>query len=120
MMVGWGEDLLVTAVCDRRRAEEILNLDALDPPNKRARVISKAARSSGCTTGWAPPDCCPPADRPHVSRIAGVPHDRKPSARTPRLEVCPVTGRARLSHRHAAELFERATAQVDHKGAGWT
>jgi len=35
--------------------------------------------------------------------------DRKAPARTPTLDVCPVTRKARLSHRRAAELFEELT-----------
>jgi integrase/recombinase XerD len=46
--------------------------------------------------------------------------DRKAPARTPSLDVCPVTGRARLSYRRAAELFTAATAQLDPAGGGWT
>jgi integrase/recombinase XerD len=105
------------------RAEEILNLNIgdLDLPNKRARVISK-----GGQVEWVHYESGAAALLPRL--LAGRAHpdspvfltDRRASARTPRLDVCPVTRRARLSYRRAAELFERATAQLDREGAGWT
>jgi len=105
------------------RAEEILslNLSDLDLPNKRARVVSK-----GGQVEWVHYNSGAAALLPRL--LAGRTHpdspvfltDRKASARTPRLDVCPVTGRARLSYRRAAELFERATAQLDRDRAGWT
>jgi integrase/recombinase XerD len=97
------------------------NLGDLDLPNKRARVISK-----GGQVEWVHYESGAAALLPRL--LGGRAHpdspvfltDRKASARTPRLDVCPVTGRARLSYRRAAELFERATAQLDREGAGWT
>ncbi len=35
-------------------------------------------------------------------------------------DLCPVTGRGRLSHRRAAEIFTAATRALDPQGAGWT
>jgi len=35
-------------------------------------------------------------------------------------DVCPVTGRARLSYRRAAEIFSAATRPLDPAGHGWT
>lgn len=55
--------------------------------------------------------------------------DRKAPARTPTLDTCPVTGRARLSYRRAEEIFEGSTrllanplASPDdfHDLEGWT
>lgn len=56
--------------------------------------------------------------------------DRRAPAHTPTLDVCPVTGRARLSYRRAAELFETLTRPLAHPGitdpaelelcGGWT
>jgi hypothetical protein len=46
--------------------------------------------------------------------------DRRAPARTPALDVCPITGRSRLSYRRAAELFTEATCGLDPTGAGWT
>lgn len=105
------------------RAEEILNLNLsdLDLPNRRARVVSKGGQIE-----WVHYESGAAALLPRL--LAGRTHpdspvfltDRKAPARTPRLDVCPVTGRARLSYRRAAELFERATAQLDRDGTGWT
>jgi hypothetical protein len=38
--------------------------------------------------------------------------------RTPTLDVCPQTGRARLSYRRAAELFTAATRPLSADGQG--
>ena len=97
------------------------NIGDLDLPNRRARVVSK-----GGQVEWVHYESGAAALLPRL--LAGRTHrdspvfltDRKASARTPRLDVCPVTGRARLSYRRAAELFERATAQLDRDEAGWT
>ncbi|MBA2323386.1 MAG: hypothetical protein H0V92_04970 [Pseudonocardiales bacterium] len=35
--------------------------------------------------------------------------DRRPTRAVPGLDLCPVTGHARLSYRRAAELFEHAS-----------
>ena len=35
-------------------------------------------------------------------------------------DVCPVTGRARMSYRRAAEIFTAATRPLDPAGRGWT
>ncbi len=35
-------------------------------------------------------------------------------------DVCPVTGRARMSYRRAAEIFSAATRPLDEAGRGWT
>jgi hypothetical protein len=35
-------------------------------------------------------------------------------------DVCPVTGRARMSYRRAAEIFSAATRPLDPAGRGWT
>ena len=45
--------------------------------------------------------------------------DRRAPATTPAADRCPVTGRARLSYRRAAELFQAATAPLDPAGRGW-
>jgi hypothetical protein len=46
--------------------------------------------------------------------------DRKAPARVPAADVCPVTGRARMSYRRAAEIFASATRPLDPSGRGWT
>jgi integrase/recombinase XerD len=46
--------------------------------------------------------------------------DRRAPARAAPADVCPVTGRARMSYRRAAEIFSAATRQLDPAGRGWT
>jgi integrase/recombinase XerD len=45
---------------------------------------------------------------------------RRAPAGTPAADVCPLTGRARLSYRRAAEIFSAATRPLDPAGRGWT
>lgn len=45
---------------------------------------------------------------------------RKAPAGTPPRDVCPVTGRARMSYRRAAEIFTGRTRPLDPAGHGWT
>jgi integrase len=46
--------------------------------------------------------------------------DRKAPPRIPAADVCPVTGRARMSYRRAAEIFTATTRELDPAGRGWT
>jgi hypothetical protein len=46
--------------------------------------------------------------------------DRRAPAGTPPADVCPVTGRARMSYRRAAEIFTGRTRELDPAGRGWT
>jgi integrase len=46
--------------------------------------------------------------------------DRRASARAAAADVCPVTGRARMSYRRAAEIFTALTKPLDPTGHGWT
>jgi integrase len=46
--------------------------------------------------------------------------DRKAPARAARADVCPFTGRARMSYRRAAEIFGTVTRPLDPAGRGWT
>ncbi|MET7330733.1 tyrosine-type recombinase/integrase [Nonomuraea sp. NPDC005650] len=48
--------------------------------------------------------------------------DRRPGpARTPAaVDLCPLTGRARLSYERAEYLFKQATKNIDPTGAGYT
>jgi integrase len=46
--------------------------------------------------------------------------DRRAPPRVPPADVCPVTGRARMSYRRAAEIFTAATRPLDPSGRGWT
>jgi integrase/recombinase XerD len=46
--------------------------------------------------------------------------DRKATAQAVAANVCPVTGRARMSYRRAAEIFTVLTRPLDPAGRGWT
>ena len=112
------------------RAEEILalNVPDLDLPNKRARVISK-----GGATEWVHWQTGAALLLPRL--LAGRDQgpvflaERLPTRPVPSLDLCPVTQRARLSYRRAAEIFEQSTHRLAHPGApkqrlaelgGWT
>jgi integrase len=112
------------------RAEEILSLNVpdLDLPNKRARVISK-----GGATEWVHWQTGAALLLPRL--LAGRDQgpvflaERLPTRPVPSLDLCPVTQRARLSYRRAAEIFEQTTRRLAHPGApkqrlpelgGWT
>lgn len=103
------------------RAEEILalNVEDLDLPNKRARVVSK-----GGTIEWVHWQSGAAALLPRLlkGRTRGPLFltGRRAPARTATLDVCPITGRARLSYRRAAELFTQATRPLTKHGNGWT
>lgn len=92
------------------RADEILclNIEELFPADKRGRVVSK-----GGAVEWIHWQSGTAQLLPRL--IAGRTHgplfltDRKAPARTPNLDICPVTGRARLSYRRAEEIFETST-----------
>jgi integrase len=45
--------------------------------------------------------------------------ERRATARVPAEDRCPLTGRARLSVRRAAELFQAETGRLDPRGGGW-
>jgi integrase/recombinase XerD len=46
--------------------------------------------------------------------------DRRAPAQVAGRDVCPLTGRARMSYRRAAEIFTGHTAELDPAGRGWT
>lgn len=46
--------------------------------------------------------------------------DRRAPAGTPKADICPITGRGRLSYRRAAEIFTDLTRPLDPAGRGWT
>lgn len=46
--------------------------------------------------------------------------ERRAPAGTPDADVCPLTGRARMSYRRAAEIFTTVTRSLDPAGRGWT
>jgi integrase/recombinase XerD len=112
------------------RAEEILGLDVpdLDLPGKRGRVVSK-----GGSTDWVHWQTGTALLLPRVlagRREGPVFLTSRRSARpVAGGDLCPVTGRARLSYRRAEETFELATRALANPGAaggeldevhGWT
>ncbi|HTA07934.1 MAG TPA: site-specific recombinase [Streptosporangiaceae bacterium] len=97
-------------------AETVLRLDAggVDVRGRRARTASGApiewsARTSDLL-GWL---------------LAGRRHgplfltDRRAPAGTADADVCPLSGRGRMSYRRAAEIFTEHTRQLDTTGRGW-
>jgi integrase len=96
------------------RANEILSLDIedLDLPNKRARVHSKGGATEWVFWQTAAARLLP---RLLAGRTTGPVFlaDRQPTRAVSTVDRCPLTGRARLSYRRAAELFGAATG-------GWT
>ena len=96
------------------RANEILslNVEDLDLANKRARV-----RSKGGAVEWVfwQTGAALLLPRLLVGRSTGPVFlaDRQPTRAVPSVDLCPHSGRARLSYRRAAELFSEATP-------GWT
>jgi integrase len=112
------------------RAEEILGLDVpdLDLPSKRGRVVSK-----GGSTDWVHWQTGTALLLP---RLLGGRREgpvfltaRRPARPVASGDLCPVTGRARLSYRRAEETFELATRPLASPGAtreelgeaqGWT
>jgi integrase len=102
-------------------AAELLSLDigGLDLAHGRGRVatprpgtwIGWTAATTSDLLGWL---------------VAGRPEGpvfvtgRRAPGHTARADRCPVTGRARMSYRRAAELFTAATVPLDPAGRGWT
>jgi len=101
------------------RAQEVLslNVEDLDLDNKRARTVSK-----GGDTEWLHFQSGSARLLPRV--IAGRQTgplflaDRRPApARTPAaVDVCPVTGRGRLSYERAEYLFKRHSRRISRNG----
>ncbi|GAA0325383.1 hypothetical protein GCM10010302_75620 [Streptomyces polychromogenes] len=92
------------------RADEILclNVEELFPADKRGRVVSKGGAVEWIHWQSGTAQLLP---RHIAGRTRGPLFltDRKAPARTPTLDICPTTGRARLSYRRAEEIFEEST-----------
>ncbi|MFE9068807.1 tyrosine-type recombinase/integrase [Streptomyces violaceusniger] len=112
------------------RADEVLclNVEDLYPADKRGRITAK-----GGATEWIHWQSGTAQFLPRlVARRTRGPlflTDRKAPAGMPTLDVCPETGRARLSYRRAEEIFEENTRPLAHQLAspediedldGWT
>jgi integrase len=101
-------------------AAQVLSLDigGLDLAHSRGRV---SMPRPGIWIGWSPA-----ASDLLRWLVAGRPEgpvfvtSRRAPAHTARGDVCPVTARARMSYRRAAEIFTAATAPLDAAGRGWT
>ncbi|MFF2630535.1 hypothetical protein ACFVUN_32810 [Kitasatospora griseola] len=93
-----------------------LDVDRLDPADRQARPVAgeRPLRWRGGAARLLPLLI--------AGRSAGPLFltDRRAPAGTPERDRCPLTGRARLSYRRAAELFTAATAPLDPAGRGWT
>ena len=95
-----------------------LNIVDLDLDRRRGRVGRGAGRTElrwGPRTGRL-------LSLLLLSRTAGPVFltDRRAPSGTPAADRCPLTGRARLSYRRAAEVFTDATRALDPSGSGWT
>ena len=97
-------------------ADAVLALDAsmIDEPGRRARLGSRGLLQwsplTGDLLGWL---------------LAGRRHgpvfltDRRAPADTSAADVCPHSGRGRMSYRRAAEIFTEHTRPLDSAGRGW-
>ncbi|MER5326849.1 tyrosine-type recombinase/integrase [Streptosporangium roseum] len=107
------------------RAEEILslNVEDLDLEFRRARVTSKGGAIEYVHWATATARLLPRllTDRTRgpvflADRRAPASGRRVPAA----ADICPVTGRGRLSYPRAEYLFKTASAELDPHGDGWT
>jgi integrase len=90
-----------------------------------AGAVDLAARCARGGAGPARPWCPETADLISwllVGRRSGPLFltDRRAPPRVPAADVCPMTGRARMSYRRAAEIFTATTRPLDPSGRGWT
>jgi len=86
----------------------------------------KAVTSNRCIFSPAPPACCPASSpdvrpgrcsSPIADRRSPIADRRPAPARTPAaLDVCPVTGRGRLSYERAEYLFKRHSRRISRNG----
>jgi len=89
-----------------------LNADVIDVAGRHARPASRIrwGQQTGELLGWL---------------LAGRHHgpvfltDRRAPAGTCPADICPLTGRGRLSYRRAAEIFTANTRPLDPAGRGW-
>jgi len=100
----------------RAAAESVLGLDAgaVDLRGRRGRTADGALIEWGGHTtellGWL-----------LAGRRRGPVFltDRRAPTGTPTADICPLSGRGRLSYRRAAELFTEHTRPLDETGRGW-
>ncbi|WP_262401663.1 site-specific integrase [Actinomadura sp. CNU-125] len=107
------------------RAEEILslNVEDLDPEFRRARVVSKGGAIEYVHWATGTARLLPRLLRGRTAGPVFLADRRAPTSgrRAPAAaDVCPVTGRGRLSYPRAEYLFKTATRGLDPHGRGWT
>jgi len=100
--------------------EHLLALDVSDLDFGARRVRPKGGPRRADRIGWGErsAELLPLLT---IGRAAGPLFltERRAAGRVPTADVCPYTGRARLSVRRAAELFGAATRQTDPRGESW-
>lgn len=107
------------------RAEEILclNVEDRDVEYRRARVVSKSGAVEHVHWATATARLLP---RLLKGREAGPVFvtDRRAPTSGPRMpaaaDLCPISGRGRLSYPRAEYLFKTASVEFDPPGGGWT
>jgi len=107
------------------RAEELLslNIEDLDPEFRRGRVTSKGGAIEYVHWATGTARLLPRLLRGRTSGPLFLAERRAPTS-GPRLtaaaDICPETGRGRLSYPRTEYLFKQATATLDPHGTGWT
>lgn len=100
--------------------EHLLALDASDLDLTRRSVRQRAVPRPADRISWGPlsAELLPLLT---IGRTTGPVFltERRAAAHVPKADRCPYTGRARLSPRRAAELFQSATSALDPSGRGW-
>jgi len=105
------------------RAGDILRLDAgqLDPGGLRARRPTPGPAGAAAWVQWSAGTSQLLSWLLAGRRFGPVfLTDRRAPAGAEPGDVCPVTGRARMSYRRAAEIFTCVTRPLDQAGRGWT
>ncbi|MEU4330049.1 tyrosine-type recombinase/integrase [Nonomuraea dietziae] len=107
------------------RAEEILSLDVgdLDLEYRRARVVSKGGALEYVHWATATARLLPRLLKGRQTGPVFLTDRRAPASgrRAPAAaDICPITGRGRLSYPRAEHLFKTASAELDPHGDGWT
>jgi site-specific recombinase XerD len=132
---------LVTAILDRRgvalrdktlwqllyesaaRADSVLvlNIEDLDPGNKRGRITAKGGIIRWVQWQSGTARLLPTLTAGRTRGPLFLAERRPAPARTPAAaDLCPTTGRGRLSYERAEYLFKQATKKIDPAGKGYT
>lgn len=100
----------VTAVLALDSGDLDLDGNRMKHPSRSARPVAWSPDTSGLL-GWL---LAGRRDGPVFLT------DRRACARIAARDICPLTGRARMSYRRAAEIFTAHTSALDPAGRGWT